>query len=128
MYIKYSKLVRNRHVLHAIRSGAIPCVRKIHAINSKNNQNLILRNRPSFLYNNRPQIREFSLIFRGIRGLLKLRYVLLGSAVGGGYQVKKVNRIIVTIDFSLSLAFTSVSYFNLNYNSFYFPLEPPLEI
>lgn len=77
-------------MLRAIRTASIPCVRKIHAINSRNNQNLILRNRPTHLYPNRPQIREFSLVFRGIRGLLKLRYILVGSAVGGGYQVKKV--------------------------------------
>ena len=106
MYVKYSKLVRNRHVLHTIRAASIPCVRKIHAINSKHNQSLILRNRPPFLYS-RPQIREFSLIFRGIGGLLKLRYVLVGSAVGGGYQVKKVpisraNRLPLSLVFSLN--------------------------
>ena len=90
MYMKY-KLVRNKHVLHAIRSTSIPCVRKIHAINSRiTNQNLILNRsqlRSPYYY---AQARQFSLIFRGIKGLLKLRYILLGSAVGGGYQVKKV--------------------------------------
>lgn len=96
MYVKY-RLIRNKHVLHAIRFTSIPCVKKIHAITSKNNQNLILRNRQVHpLY--RQPTREFSLVFRGIRGLLKLRYVLLGSAVGGGYQVKKVGCTLVFND------------------------------
>lgn len=88
MYVKLN-LIKNKHVLHAIRSSSIPCARKIHAINSKNNPNLILKKRiPSYPYLR--QTREFSLVFKGIKGLLKLRYILVGSAVGGGYQVKKV--------------------------------------
>lgn len=96
MYDKF-RIVRNRHVLHAIRYSSIPSVKKIHSINSKQNQNLLLKkNRHPILFK---QTRDFTLVYRTIKGLLKLRYILVGSAVGGGYQAKKVfpNYILLLI-------------------------------
>lgn len=34
--------------------------------------------------------RNIAFVFRALRGALKVRYIILGSAVGGGVQLSKV--------------------------------------
>lgn len=51
--------------------------------------------RKVFLYPNRPfensQRREYGmLLVRALKGVLKLRYIVLGGALGGGVTLKKV--------------------------------------
>lgn len=63
-----------------------------------------------------PQLRYFANPHRGyamvvarvLRGALKIRYLLLGGAVGGGVTLQKVSRLY----FSLYFILIYVSFFN----------------
>jgi hypothetical protein len=71
----------------ANRSLTINGGRKLHQLTRKH----VLTNHRNRLILLQQQTRGYSLIIRGIQGVLKLRYLLLGSVVGGGYQVSKVS-------------------------------------
>ena len=68
--------------------------RKLHHLNRHGQVNqgrrpLLIRQTPATFD---VQIRQVGLLIRAIRGVMKLRYLMIGSAVGGSVALNKVCR------------------------------------
>ena len=57
-------------------------------VRRRTHRQIILTSRPVIYYNNK---RGLAVVARVIRGAFKLRYLVLGSAVGGGVQLTRVS-------------------------------------
>lgn len=62
------------------------CIRKYSSVLCRNSRNKLLK---THIYTVHGQ-RGIGFVFRALRGVLRIRYVILGSAVGGGVQLSKV--------------------------------------
>ena len=82
-----------------VKSSAIlkPCNRKYSNVLCRNPRNKLFK---THFYTVHTQ-RGIGFVFRALRGVLKIRYIILGSAVGGGVQLSKV--IFFFFSFNISL-------------------------
>lgn len=55
--------------------------------------------------------RGIAFIFRALRGVLRIRYIILGSAVGGGVQLSKVKNLFFRFCIGLLYSYYRLSYY-----------------
>ncbi|RWS10357.1 hypothetical protein B4U79_01964 [Dinothrombium tinctorium] len=87
MYFRET-ITNNNHIRRTVKYVFTTSTqRKFHSFHENRRKRLLLRTNHHL--NVGRQTRKFGLLFRAIRSVAKIRYIVLGSAVGGGYQLTK---------------------------------------